>query len=145
MTSGWHPVSPPAWTPVGSVKGPEGPSVEVVPYSMQGVLRVVDSVGRFPISGDCRILSVAAMVEDAPTGQPVIIDVLANGVSIYANPVNRPTIAPGTTRAVVGAHVDALLTDGDYLNCDVAQVGSGAPGTFLTVAIRLRRGGDTNP
>jgi hypothetical protein len=138
-------MSTPAWRPVGSVKGPQGPpglSIEVIPFSMQGSLRVTDSVGRFPIKGGSyRIASIGVTVEDAPLGDPIILDVRANGTSIYTDPDARPRIEPGTVTAVVGAHDPVVLTDGDYLNCDVVQVGSILPGTFLTAAIRLWRGG----
>lgn len=139
----WQQVGPPRWQEVGDVRGPAGPSIEVVPFTMQGTLRLVQSVGRFPLVGPSRILSVAAMVEDAPTGAPIILDVRASGASIFASPADRPTIAAANRRAIVGPIVDNLLDEDDYLNIDVMQVGSLFAGAFLTVAIRLAHGGDT--
>ena len=143
-------MSTPEWRPLGTVKGPQGPpglSIEVLPFSMQGALHVAQSVGRFPIVGGAyKIASVGLSVEDYPVGGPIVVDIRANGQSIYADPADRPRIEAGQVMGTAGAHEPVILTDGDYLNCDVLQVGPYAPGTFLTVAVRLWRGGrDTSP
>lgn len=137
-------MSTPQWRPIGSIKGPagsRGPSWEVLPFSMQGGLRVVNGIGRFPIKGGTyHVETVAATVEEAPVGAPVILDVRVNGTSIYAaNPNRRPTIHPGQNSATIGAHTPTVIEDGGYINVDVVQVGSILPGQFLVVAVRLQQ------
>lgn len=137
-------MSEPSWRPVGSIRGPAGPagpSWEVLPFSMQGVLRVLSGAGRFPIKGGTyRLETVAATVETPPLGAPIIADVRINGVSVYAgHDDRRPTIAPGAYAAVVGDHNPTIVTDGGYVNVDVVQVGSSLPGAFLVVAARLQQ------
>lgn len=137
-------MSTPQWVPLRPLKGdpgPPGPSIEVLPFSMQGQIRVASGVGRFPIKGgDFMVLSVAAAVEGAPVGGPIVTDVLANGVSLYAgHPDRRPTIPDGATWATVGAHNATVLSDGDTLSVNVDTVGTLMPGRFLVVAVRLQQ------
>jgi hypothetical protein len=134
----------PLWRPVGSIRGPEGrqgPSWEVLPFSMQGTLRVLTGAGRYPIKGGSyRLETVAATVEVPPLGSPVVVDVRVNGLSIYAgHPERRPTIAPGQHNAVVGAHNPTIVLDGGYVNVDIIAVGATLPGQFLVVAARLQQ------
>lgn len=137
-------MSTPQWRPIGSIRGPQGlpgPSWEVLPFSMQGVLRVLTGAGRFPIKGGTyRLETIAATVEIPPTGAAVVADVRINGTSVYAgHPDRRPTIAPGQHTAVVGDHNPTIVTDGGYVNVDVVQIGSVNPGAFLVVAARLQQ------
>jgi hypothetical protein len=146
--TGWTPVreglaDPPQWSPVGSVRGPQGPpgdAWEVLPYTMSGVLTVREGTAPFPISGGTfAVESVAAMVGGVPVGSPIIADVRVNGASIYTDPAARPTIPSGTRVATVGAHPERTVTAGDYFTVDVVQVGLGVPGADLTAVVRLRR------
>jgi hypothetical protein len=137
-------VSTPQWRPVGSIRGPAGqtgPSWEVLPFSMQGSLRVMSGAGRYPIKGGTyRLETVAATVEVPPLGTAIVVDVRVNGVSIYAgHDDRRPTIQPGQHDADVGAHNPTIVTDGGYVNVDVVAVGSVLPGQFLVVAARLQQ------
>ena len=137
-------MSTPVWTLRGSLRGPagpRGPSVEVLPFSMQGQVRVASGVGRFPIKdGSYSLLSVAAAVEGAPVGAPIVADVKVNGVSVYAtHPERRPTVPDGKYMATVGEHDATVLKDGDYENVDVLVVGSVLPGRFLVVVVRLEQ------
>lgn len=110
-----------------------------LPFSHGGDLLVKVGTSHVPIvGGTFAIDSVAAMVNTAPTGAAVILDVNRNDVSIYPTPANRPTIAPGSRVAAVGQHVAASLTDGDFLSVDIDQVGSGVAGADLVLMVRLR-------
>lgn len=135
----WTPENPPPqWHNVGDIVGL---SWEVVPFSMQGQVRAIAGIGRFPIAdGVYRVASVAATVEDAPVGADLVLDVKVNGLSIYSgHPEDRPTIPDGGNTAVVGAHTDTTVAGGGYLNVDVLDVGTVLPGRFLVVAVRLQR------
>lgn len=138
--SGWAPVgsTEPHWVPLGTVQGPPGETLVVLPYTMSGAL--VEKTGAAPLpimGGPYEILDVAAMVGSGPIGSPVVLDVNVNGVSIYDDPADQPTIAPGTTAAVAGAPALDEVGDGDAFTVDVDQPGS-VPGANLTVVVRLR-------
>jgi hypothetical protein len=111
------------------------------PFSMQGLLQVKIGDGKYPIhGGNFLVDSIAASVGVAPGGQPIIVDINVNGVSVFTTQANRPTIPVGQSFATVGAWNSFTLVPGDYITVDVDQVGSGGtPGQTLTVAIRLER------
>jgi hypothetical protein len=108
---------------------------------MQGQVRVITGVGRFPIKGGTyRLESVAATVEGAPVGSGIVVDVRINGTSVYAGHNDRrPTIRDGQNAAVVGEHNPTTVADGGYVNVDVVAVGSIMSGQFLIVAVRLQQ------
>jgi len=96
-----------------------------------------------PISGALRwssaraitIIAVRANVATAPVGQSVIVDVNKNGVTVFSNQANRPTIpAAGTTDDADAINVPAVAA-GEYLTADVDQVGSTTPGSDLSVTV----------
>lgn len=133
-------MSTPQWVPLRHIVGPPGPSIEVLPWSMQGQVRAVSGIGRFPIvGGTYSILSVGCAVEQAPLGGPIIVDVKRNGVSIYATPDRRPRVNAGAHFGVGGEHQALVLRHGDYLTVDVVQAGQTFPGMHLTVAARLEQ------
>lgn len=109
-------------------------------FSKTGALTTSTGVARIPIKGGTfNIQSVAAMVNTAPGGASIILDVKKNGVTIFGTAGNRPTIAAGSTSATVGANSVTSVTDGDYLTVDIVQVGSTTAGSDLTLVVRLRR------
>jgi hypothetical protein len=119
---------------------PVDASWENCPFSLVGVLTVRTGVSRYPVKGGTfQIQTVAAMVNTAPTGASVIIDVNKNGSTIYGTQANRPTIAASANAATVGAHTATTVTDGDYLTVDVDQIGSSVAGSDLVVVIRMQR------
>jgi hypothetical protein len=109
-------------------------------FSHSGALTVKVGASRYPIKGGTwEVVSVAAMVNTAPTGASVIVDVNKNGSTIFTTQANRPTVAASSTSATVGAFAATTLTDGDYLTVDVDQIGSTVAGSDLTVVVRMRR------
>jgi hypothetical protein len=115
-------------------------SLENCPFSYPGTLTVKVGTGRYPVKGGTyTIISVAAMVNTAPTGASVIIDVNKNGTTIFGTQGNRPTIAASATSATVGSFSVSSLTDGDYISVDVDQIGSTIAGADLTVVVRMKR------
>ena len=119
---------------------PVDASWENCPFSQAGTLAVKVGTSRYPVKGGTfQIQTIAAMVDTAPTGAAVIIDVNKNGASLYGTQANRPTIAAGSNGATVGAHTATTVTDGDYLTVDIDQVGSTVAGADLVVVIRMQR------
>jgi hypothetical protein len=119
---------------------PVDASWENCPFSSPGVLAVKVGTGRYPVKGGTfQIQTVAAMVNTAPTGASLIVDVNKNGSTIYGTQGNRPTIAASGTSATVGAHTATTVTDGDYISVDIDQVGSTVPGSDLVIVVRMQR------
>jgi hypothetical protein len=80
--------------------------------------------------------TIRASVGVAPTGASVIVDVLANGSTIFTTTGHRPTIAAGTNTAVNSAAPDVTtLANGSYLTVSIVQVGSTVAGSDLTVSV----------
>ena len=114
--------------------------VEVLPFTRQGPLVPSATGAQFPIAGgDFRVSSIVGRVTAAPTGSAIEVDILKNGVSIFATPADRLTIASGSQASTVGEIADPMLADGDYLTVMITQVGSTTPGENLVVSIRLTR------
>lgn len=88
-------------------------------------------------TGDTKTVSaVFVMVETAPTGADLIIDVNKNGTSIFAStPANRPTISASGTSGTSGTPDTTSLADGDYVTFDIDQVGSTIPGSDLLIVV----------
>ena len=88
----------------------------------------------------------AFTVTTAPTGSPIVIDLLKNGVSVY-NGANRPTIDVGTTSTINGSVSTSFIGDafdidqGDVLSVNITQVGSTIKGTALKCFLTY----DANP
>lgn len=118
------------------------------PYSLDTILAfsqagvVTNSVGAARIYNDSgRVLTirgVRASVGSAPTGSSLVVDVKKNGVTIFTNIANRPTIPAGTNTSGKVTAVDTpTFNIGDYFTSDVVQIGATLPGSDLTVQIWL--------
>lgn len=115
-------------------------SLENLLFSKTGALTVGAGVSRVPIHGGTfTIVGVYAMVNTAPTGASLIVDVNKNGTTIYGTQANRPTIAVSTNGAAGGTASVTSVTTGDYLTVDIDQIGSTVAGSNLVVSIRLQR------
>lgn len=98
-------------------------------------------VGRYLFPYSATIIGVTAAVNTAPVGSSIIIDVNKNGTTIFTAQINRPTILSGTNDTG-GSEVVPDVTSlvfGDYLTVDIDQVGSGTPGSDLTVFVHYTR------
>lgn len=88
----------------------------------------------------------AFTVTTAPTGSPIVIDLLKNGVSVY-NGANRPTIDVGTTSTINSSVYTSFtgetfdIAQGDVLSVNITQVGSTIKGTALKCFLTY----DANP
>lgn len=90
-------------------------------YNRYGVTRTIDEV--------------YVSVNTAPTGSSVRIDVLKDGVSIFALDGDKPTIADaGNTASSTTFDDDQWLAD-EYLQIEIETIGSTTPGADLTVHI----------
>lgn len=119
---------------------PVDASLENLLFSKSGVLTVVAGVSRVPIHGGTfTIIGVYAMVNTAPTGASVLIDVNKNGTTIFTTQSNRPTIAVSTNGDASGTPDVTSVTTGDYLTVDVDQIGSTVAGSDLVVSVRMQR------
>ena len=109
-------------------------------FSRTDDLTAGTGVGRFRFPFDATILEVTAIVNTAPTGADIILDVNKNGVTIFTTQANRPRIVAGSfdTASPATPDVTAVVT-GDYLTVDRDQVGSGVAGADLTVEVLYRR------
>lgn len=73
-------------------------------------------------------------VGTAPTGASMIVDINANGGSMFSNPADRPTIAAGATTGE--SEPDTMtLDEDDYMTVDVDQVGSTTTGADLVITL----------
>lgn len=85
------------------------------------------------------IEAIYAVVNTAPTGASILIDINKNGTSIWnSNPNNRITIAAGQTQPAdypILSFDTSSLSAGDKLTLDIDQVGSTVAGETLTVLI----------
>ena len=120
------------------IQGPPGPVEAIYPLGRSGPLTVAAGRAFIPVLGDSRILEIAVGVGLAPQGGPLVVDIKRDGVSIFPDPGDRPTIAAGEQVAVMGAFTATLLA-GDRLTVDVVRVGDSIPGSDLTIVIRMQR------
>ena len=112
---------------------------EVLYVSDTGAQTVAAGTVRFPLEFNGRIQGVRAMVNTAPTGASLIVDVNLNGTTVFTTQGDRPTIAvSGSDSGVATPQVTAFVA-GDYLQFDVDQVGSTVAGSDLGVSAQLRR------
>lgn len=88
----------------------------------------------YNITGASRtITKVEIAVDTAPTGTAVIIDVNVNGTTIFTTQANRPQIAVGSNFGSTTSIDQNVFADGDYLQADIDQIGSGA--AYLTIHV----------
>lgn len=140
VLANWEALNP--GTTVTSINGLTGDaissSLEPVVFSSGGVLVALPGVQRFPVTRTCTISDVRAMVNTAPVGASVIVDINKNGVTVYSAQGNRPTIAAAATDSGVGVAPNVVnLVAGDYLTMDIDQIGTTNPGSDLTVVVTL--------
>lgn len=124
--------------------GPVGPpgNVAYFPFSKPGfLLAPYTSPLVFPVPMNSLLDSVFLTVRTAPTGSPVILDILKNGTTVYSGGVGRPTIAVGqlTGTGGTGNPEQASFVTGDLIEVQISQVGSSIPGANLAMIISLKR------
>lgn len=83
------------------------------------------------------IFSVVAIAYDSPIGGSIVLDVNKNGVTIFQNQRNRPTITKSHD-FVVSVPDDTEINLGDQFTVDIDQVGHIHPGGKIIVTIRYK-------
>jgi len=81
------------------------------------------------------ITGVYLACNTAPTGQAIIVDVLKNGTTIFTTSGHRPQIAASAFSGSSTSVDVPALANGDYLQFQVAQIGSTIAGSDLTVEV----------
>lgn len=110
-----------------------------LPYTLQGLLSTSEGDLRLYVEDDMVIDTVRASVGTSPTGSPVVVDILRNGVdSVFTDISHAPTIAPGDNTSVVLPD-NVVAAAGDFFTMSVLSVGSDTPGTGLTVQVKLHQ------
>lgn len=109
---------------------------DLATWTSSGNLTVFDGTIPFPVYGSFIIVGVIAAVGTAPTGRPIIVDVLKNGVTIFTTTANRPTILAGntTTLALAAPDITSLVLN-DLLTFSILQIGSTIAGSDLCCLI----------
>lgn len=97
----------------------------------------VDQVGIVPfaavITGTYAAVGTAPV--DALTEDGIIIDVLLEGTTIYADPGDQPVIADGETASGLVAAPDVAAAAGEILTIVIDQIGPDTAGADLTVVV----------
>lgn len=116
--------------------GIAGPSVYNPVFSMQGSLFVSTGIQRFYVERSGIISYIRATIGTSPTGSPVVVDVLKNGLTTLDSPIS---IAPGETTLKGILKVSNIsVSEGDYFTVNVDSVGSVTTGANLTVTLEIQ-------
>lgn len=152
VTSGYAPLNASAQVPVANL--PVGSGATQVAagnhthtltftlpvFTVSGALTVATGVFRLPIDGTYTLVGTRLMVNTAPVGADIIVDVNKNGTTIYTTAANRPRILDGANAGGPGSTPDITsLAAGDYLTVDVDQIGSGTAGSNLVVGVIVNK------
>lgn len=121
----------------GTVGG--GGGRQVTTFTIDGPLNRAIGICPFKMfnlwDADRMISKILLSVFSAPTGSPIVIDIRQNGVSLFTNPAHKPTIAAGNTLGLATLIDSYTWAVDSYLEINVDQCGSGAPGNGLVVQI----------
>ncbi len=119
----------------GNVFGPLGERYYT--FSVPGDLTVDPGVFRiYNLTGRALTINrVHIAVNTAPTGAAILVDVHENGVTIFTNQANRPTIAIAAFTGETTTIDADSWADGNYLQVDVDQIGSTIAGADLTITV----------
>jgi hypothetical protein len=112
---------------------------ELTAFSKSGVLTTGTGVSRLPIGAACTVVNVRAMVNTAPAGSAITVDVNKNGTTLFTTQGNRPSIAAAANASGAAVPDVTALAAGDYLTVDVDAIGSGTAGSDLTVIVTVTR------
>lgn len=110
---------------------------QIATFQMQGTVITKTGAGLFLFPYAGQLVSVTAVVNSAPTGAAINLDVILNGASIWpTNPGNKPSIASGQTISGVAIPDTTAFIINSTMSVNVLQAGSSVPGSDLTVAVR---------
>jgi hypothetical protein len=106
-------------------------------FTIEGSLSVANNPLRiYNVTGSAKTISkVFLSVDTVPTSAAIIVDIHKDGTTIFTTQSNRPQIAAGANTGQSTTIEVATWADGSYLQMQVDQVGSGVPGSNLTVHV----------
>jgi len=78
---------------------------------------------------------IALVVETAPTGADLIVDINLNGTTIFSTQANRPKIVAGATQGNTTTFNTLTFAAGDLLRIDIDQIGSSVAGADLWIGV----------
>lgn len=121
---------------LGRIAGQATSGPSILTFEQPGYLSTGTGIGRilFPLSVD--ILSVTTACYATPTGSSIIVDINKNGTTLFTTQGNRPTIAIGANASTPMIPAITRVGGGEYITCDIDQVGSTLPGSDLSVIVR---------
>jgi hypothetical protein len=127
-----------AWEPATGGGGGGGSSITDPVFQVEGALAVladVDGVWICPRAGT--ITAVYIYCRDPGTASSTIVDVHLNGVTIFTNQANRPTLAWNDVDKVAksGTPDITAVAEYDVLSIDIDQIGDTAEDLTVIVAI----------
>jgi hypothetical protein len=78
-------------------------------------------------------------VGSAPLNQNILVDISRNGISVWnTSQGSRPAIVPSTFVSTAQTYFETTtISDGQWLTFDVDQVGTGTPGSYLTISLLM--------
>lgn len=126
-----------AATPAVAKPGFDVPFLAGYGSTMAAQNLAVRTHGRVVVARAIVLQGQRAVLATAPTGSAAIVDVLANGVSVYTT---RPQFAAGATALTAGVLDPARINvaAGATLDFTVTQIGSGAPGQGCAFTLQAR-------
>jgi hypothetical protein len=136
----YGPLGPEGPEGAAGVTGAPGTTEYNYGFSRSDALVVLAGTMRGPIAFSGTIIAVIAMVNTAPTGAAILVDVNVGGTTIFTTQANRPTIAAAAFSSGVVTNMDVTaVAVGDYLTVDIDQIGSTVAGSDLSVLVVVRR------
>lgn len=106
-----------------------------ISYYIDDILEVGPNQMSIIIPQDMTIKDIRFVVDTAPVGSSIIIDINKNNTTLYTTQLNRPTMAINTTSTTVALPDIVDLALGDKLTLDIDQIGSTTAGENLSVTI----------
>ena len=92
-------------------------------FRQDGIAHVATGTEGFPLPFNANIDTVRASSMVAPYSTAVVVDVKANGTSLWANPDNRPRVPTGQLIGSAVAPDTAYRAAGTLLTADIVSVG----------------------
>jgi hypothetical protein len=85
----------------------------------------------------CTIVKIRGYARTAPTGADLIFDINKNGSTIWSSQGNRLKILAGENSGSQTTFNTAVLAEGDVVDLDCDQIGSGTAGSDVTVLVSV--------
>lgn len=117
---------------------PPPSAAQPLPLIVPGTLAVMTGKIKIPAMANYQILGMQATCGTPSVGADVIVDFLVNGVSVFTNQANRPTVHAGVDASAIVVPDVVTVTAGSLLSMNIVQVGSTSPGTDLCLMVMFQ-------